>query len=147
MRAIILSASLVLLAADTSKDDPGKKDMEALQGTWTAVILERNGQKAPEEVLKSFRVVIKGDKMIINPESDHRTSTFKLDPSKKPKAMDNTPDQGPKKGMVLPAIYELEGDTLKICFDNEGVSDKRPTEFKTTPASGLALFVLKREKK
>jgi uncharacterized protein (TIGR03067 family) len=147
MRVFIWCVSLVLLGADASKDDAVKKDLEALQGTWTAVIVERNGQKAPQEVLKNFKVVIEGDKMIINPDSDNRTSTFKLDPSKKPKAMDNTPEQGPKKGVGLPTIYELEGDTLKICFDNEGVSDKRPTEFKTTPGSGLALFVLKREKK
>jgi uncharacterized protein (TIGR03067 family) len=130
-----------------NQDDAAKKDLQALQGTWTAVIVERNGQKAPEDVLKNFKVVIKGDKMIINVDGDNRTSTFKLDPSKKPRALDNTPEEGPKKGVSLPAIYELDGDALKICFDNEGVSDKRPSEFKTTLGSGLSLFVLKREKK
>ncbi len=146
MRVLILFVSLLLVAA-APKDDAAKKDLEALQGTWTAAVVERNGQKAPEEVLNNFKVVFHGDKMIINPDSDNRTSTFKLDPSKKPKWMDNTPEQGPAKGKSLPAIYELDGDTLRICFDNAGVSDKRPSEFKTTPGSGLALFVLKREKK
>ncbi len=143
----ILSVSFLLVAGDGSKDDPAKKDSEALQGTWMAVVLERNGQKAPERVVKNFKVVFKDDKMIVNPGSDNRTSTFSLDPSKKPKWMDNTPEQGPAKGKTLPAIYELDGDNLKICFDNEGVSDRRPSDFKTTPRSGLALFVLKREKK
>jgi uncharacterized protein (TIGR03067 family) len=85
MTALILSVSLVLGSADTSKEDPAKKDMEALQGTWTAVIVERNGKKAPEEVLKDFQVIFNGAQMIINPKSDNRTSTFKLDPTKKPK--------------------------------------------------------------
>ena len=135
------------MAADAPKNDAAKKDLEALQGTWTAAVVERDGQKAPEEVVKNFKVVFTCDKMIINPDNDNRSSRFKLDSSKNPKAMDNTPEQGPKKGVSLPAIYELDGDTLKVCFDNAGVSDKRPTEFKTTPGSGLALFVLKREKK
>ena len=147
MKTLLLSVVFLLVGADAPKDDPAKKDLEALQGTWTAVVVERNGQKAPEEVLKNFKVVFKGNKMVINPNSDNRTSTFKLDSTKKPKWMDTSPEQGPAKGKSLPAIYELDGDTLKVCFDNEGVSDKRPSEFKTTPGSGLALFVLKREKK
>jgi len=129
-----------------AREDPAKRDQKALQGTWTAVILERNGQKAPDDVLKDFKVVFQGDKMIINPNSDNRTSTFKLDPGKKPKWLDNTPEEGPAKGKSPPAIYELDGDTLKMCFDNEGRSDNRPSEFKTTEGSGLALFVLKRDK-
>jgi uncharacterized protein (TIGR03067 family) len=147
MTTLILPGVFLLVAADARKDDPAKKDLEALQGTWTAVVVERNGQMAPKEVLQDFTVVFEGNKMIINPNSDNRTSTFKLDPTKKPKWMDNSPEQGPAKEKSLPAIYELDGDTVKICFDNEGVSDKRPSEFKTTPGSGRALFVLKRQKK
>jgi uncharacterized protein (TIGR03067 family) len=138
---------LLTLCAGAVQDDAAKKDLEALQGTWTAVAGERNGQKASEDDLKNFKVVFKGDKMIINPDNDNRTASFKLDPSNKPRALDITPEQGPKKGVSLPAIYELDGEALKICYDNEGVSDKRPTEFKTAPKSGLWLLVLKREKK
>jgi uncharacterized protein (TIGR03067 family) len=146
MNAFILSVSLALIA-DAPKDDAVKKDLEALQGSWKAVVLESNGQNAPVEMLKEFKVLFKGDRMIINPGRANRTSTFKLDPSKKPKWMDATPQEGQAKGKSLPAIYELDGDTLKICFDNKHISDKRPTDFKTAPGSGLALFVLKREKK
>jgi uncharacterized protein (TIGR03067 family) len=128
-----------------AKDDR-QKELEALQGTWAAVTVERNGQRAPAEALKGFEVVIQGNRMTINPGKDDRTSTFTLDPSKRPRWLDNTPEQGPKKGQSLPAIYELQGDSLKLCFDNEGVSDKRPTAFRTTSGSGLALFVLQREK-
>jgi RNA polymerase sigma factor (sigma-70 family) len=128
-------------------EDAAKKDLAALQGTWIAVRIERSGKEAPAEMLKDFKVVIKGDKMTIWPGRDDRISTIKLNPSKSPKWMDNTPHEGPAKGKSLPAIYELKGDTLKMCFDNEGVSDERPREFKSTPGSGLCLFVLKKEKK
>jgi uncharacterized protein (TIGR03067 family) len=60
--------------------------------------------------------------------------------------MDNTPCEGPAKGKTLSAIYEMDGDMLRLCFDNDGISENRLTEFKTTPPSGLSLLVLKREK-
>jgi hypothetical protein len=42
-------------------------------------------------------------------------------------------------------IYELDGDTYKLCGDMQGKS--RPTEFAVKPGSGFVLEVLKREKK
>ncbi|HYV38585.1 MAG TPA: sigma-70 family RNA polymerase sigma factor, partial [Gemmataceae bacterium] len=133
-----------------TQDDAVKKDLQALQGTWLAVIVERNGEKAPEDALKNVKVVIKEDKIVFNLDSDNRNppfkTTFKIDPSKKPKAMDISPEEGPQEGVSVPAIYELDGDALKICLDDrKGTSDKRPTEFKTTPGSRLLLFVLKSE--
>jgi hypothetical protein len=44
--------------------------------------------------------------------------------------MDIVGTEGPNKGKTFPAIYELEGDTLRICYALEGT--KRPTEFKVT---------------
>ena len=41
-------------------------------------------------------------------------------------------------------IYELEGDTFKVCFAAPGKAD-RPTEFKSAAGSGHRLLVLKRE--
>ena len=38
----------------------------------------------------------------------------KLDPSKKPKAIDITQLSG--KGETIPGIYSIDGDTLKICM-------------------------------
>jgi RNA polymerase sigma-70 factor (ECF subfamily) len=134
-------------AGDKKGEDAAKKDLAALQGTWIAVRIERSGKEAPAAMLKDFKVVFKGNKMTIWPGRDDRTSTFKLNPAKSPKWMDHIPHEGPEKGKSLPAIYELKGDTLRMCFDNEGVSDARPKEFKSTEGSGLCVFVLKKEKK
>jgi hypothetical protein len=41
------------------------------------------------------------------------------------------------KGKVMLGIYEIDGDTLKVCFDLQG--KKRPREFKS--ASGSPTFV------
>ena len=43
--------------------------------------------------------------------------------------MDIISTEGPNKGKTFLAIYELDGDTLKVCYDLTGKS--RPTEFKT----------------
>ena len=45
-----------------------------------------------------------------------------------------TGTEGPNHGRTFPAIYELKGDTLRICYDLSGA--KRPTEFKSIPAHG-----------
>jgi RNA polymerase sigma factor (sigma-70 family) len=115
-----------------------KNEMAALEGTWKVIRLERNGVEAKEKAT----VIIKGNKFTIEPEAGNpRTSTFKIDPSKKPKWFDDVPEGS----AAWPGIYELDGDTLKICFDSEGTL-KRPSEFKTGPKSGFALFVLERDK-
>ena len=68
MNALILTVFL-LPGADGPGDQAGK-DREALQGTWTAQAVERNGRQAPAEALKKVKVVFKGDRMIINPDGD-----------------------------------------------------------------------------
>jgi RNA polymerase sigma factor (sigma-70 family) len=128
----------------TPARDPAQRDLEALQGVWGAIVIEREGKRAPAEVLEGFRVVFKGNRMTINPQSDNRTSTFTLDPAKQPAWFDAMPEEGPGKGQRLPAIYELDGDRLKLCFDNVAAGDRRPTEFRSSAENRLTLFVLTR---
>jgi uncharacterized protein (TIGR03067 family) len=82
--------------------------------------------------------VKKGDEVI-------QVGTQKLDPSKSPKAIDVTMTGGLNKGAVMLGIYEISGDTLKVCFDPEG--KKRPAEFKSAPGSQTFVAVHKRVKK
>ena len=65
-----------------------------------------------------------------------------LNPSAKPKALDITGTEGPNKGKTILAIYERNGDTLRICYDLSGKS--RPAEFKTTAGTQLFLVEYKR---
>jgi hypothetical protein len=53
--------------------------------------------------------------------------------------------EGLNKGAVMLGIYEISGDTLKVCFDPEG--KKRPTEFKSASGSQTFVNVHKRVKK
>jgi uncharacterized protein (TIGR03067 family) len=143
MRAKILLIAAVLLAlAPTRVDDQAKKDREMLQGEWTLVSGERNGEPIPEDLVKSLKRTIKGDTFTVTRDDQPLAKgTFTLDPSKKPKAydfklegMDNT----------MHGIYELESDTFKLCYATEG---DRPKEFAAPASSGHTFAIWKRAKK
>ena len=48
-------------------------------------------------------------------KSTANTYTYKLDASKKPAQIDLTITDGGLKGQTFPAIFQLDGDTLKVC--------------------------------
>jgi uncharacterized protein (TIGR03067 family) len=68
-----------------------------------------------------------------------------LDPTKTPKEIDIEVASGKYKGVVYLGIYELKGDTLRICF---AMPDRpvRPTDFSAGKGSVRALSEFKREK-
>jgi len=71
--------------------------------------------------------------------------TVKLDPTKKPKAIDITFTAGERKGQMVLGIYEIEGDTFRVCVARPG--DERPAEFSAKAGSGRTLVAYQREKK
>jgi uncharacterized protein (TIGR03067 family) len=142
----VLVAGLLLGATPAPKDDDAKKDREALQGTWKVVSVEDSGQaEPPDGVLLVFEkdtfAVKKGDHLLFK-------GTFKLDPSKKPKAIDMTVTQSEERetaGKELHGIYELTKDGLKWCSSEPGGTE-RPKEFSTKEGSKSLLVTLKKEK-
>ncbi len=67
-----------------------------------------------------------------------------MDAAQSPKALDLKFIKGPEKGNVNLGIYELDGDTWRICLNMQG--KRRPKKFATAAGSGLALETLKRGK-
>lgn len=126
-------------------------DLEDLQGTWKAVSLERRGMPAPEEIVKDTEFVFTKDKLELRSKKNNATGksfTFKVDETTKPKSMDVTPDQGQGKGKILPiAIYQLKGDKLVLCFQNDDESTERPEKFESIMDDDLVLVKLERVKK
>ena len=125
------------VAKEPPNEDAVKRDLAKLQGTWSS---DLNGETHVMKITKetfSFTFEQGGEKKNV-------TGTFKIDPSKKPKAMDAVPSEGPAKDQTIEEIYELDGDNLKICLALPG--NKRPTEFKSGEGSGRWLFSYKRAK-
>ena len=102
---------------------------DTLDGVWRPVAAEIGGREIPEEVRETIKLEIEGDEytVTVGPATDK--GTCKLDPSADPKALDVTGTEGPNAGKTILAIYERDGDTLKVCYDLGG--EGRPSEFKT----------------
>jgi uncharacterized protein (TIGR03067 family) len=132
----------LLLGAD--KKDATRKDQEQLQGTWRYVSFEANGEKMPADQLKRMTVTYEGDKWTVKDGDTVVVSgTQILDPSKNPAQMDSVIAEGEGKGTTMLGIYELKGDTMKVCFDPSG--KERPNDFK--PKDGQFGGVIERVKK
>jgi uncharacterized protein (TIGR03067 family) len=134
----------VFAAAEDSKEDAVKKELQQLEGTWVRMSIEVNGEKKSDAEAKSQRLTITGEKYTLKIGDQTRQGTLKVDPTKKPKTIDIIASEGPNKGKTLQGIYELDGDTLKYCVAPPG--SERPTEFVSKPGSGYGLYVNKREK-
>src|SRR5688500_1431481 len=122
LRLYFASASVgLLLVTAVARADDAKKDLEKLQGTWEIIEVVNSDRAIPADKVKGGQVVFKGDEMTLKEGSDDkdlRKFRVKLDPSQKPKAMDTTALNREYKGSVSSAIYQLEGDTLKLCSPN-----------------------------
>jgi uncharacterized protein (TIGR03067 family) len=124
--------------------ETGESVLKKIQGTWKFVSQEMEGKsKAPEE-LKGLTITFTGDKWAVRQDDKVvQAGTHKFDPSKKPGQVDAPVTEGEGKGNTMLGIYELKGDTIKVCFDPQG--KERPTSFKAK--EGQFGAVVQREKK
>ena len=136
-----------LIVISTLAFSPAAKanDLKDMEGTWKVESAEAGGQKVESEDLKAIVVKITGDRYEVKTKDKLDAGTLKLDETQKPKAMDATDTEGLDAGKVVKAIYELSGDTLRVCYAMEGT--ERPTEMATKEGSPLLMLTYKREKK
>lgn len=117
--------------------DPGKKELEKLQGSWKLVM--------PAE--GEGKLTFKEDKYTFNFGGMMEEGTMKFDPTKKPKTVDVKITAGMDTGKKQFGLYELEGDMLRLCFAPAGMDEKaRPKEL-AEKAPDQFLFVFQRDKK
>jgi uncharacterized protein (TIGR03067 family) len=143
IRSGLTVAILVVGAVSAQGQDDGKKELEKLKGTWTVTEMIRDGKENANA--KDDTATFDGTKLTIKTKTGGHLATVKLDAGKKPMVMDMTPDDGAMKGKVHLGIFEISGDTLKMCFS---LPDKpRPASFESKEGSGTMSITLKREKK
>src|SRR5258705_388389 len=68
--------------------------------------------------------------------------TYRVDARAFPAAIDVSGIDGPNKGRQIPAIYELTGDDLTVCYDLS--CEARPKSFHSPPGSKLFLVKYRR---
>ncbi len=125
-------------------DEREKKARAEMTGTWVPTAAELDGEKLPADAYKSIKLVLENEKYTVTVGEQVDEGTVKLDLESDPTGMEIKGTKGPNEGKTIPAIYELQDDTLKVCYNLEG--KKRPTEFKTKAGSKHYLITYKREK-
>jgi uncharacterized protein (TIGR03067 family) len=124
-----------------SAQDPSAADAEKLQGTWSVVSAVREGDPAPAEAIKDWKVIFKKDEMTIDFGVERGTGTFTLEASRTPKVLvQRQTEQGTTK--EIRSLYKLEGETLSLCL-RPGESTA-PSTFDAKPGSGIVIIVLRR---
>jgi uncharacterized protein (TIGR03067 family) len=140
-----LAFASTTMAADKSVDEKTAQDQQALQGEWIPIKAELAGKPFPDAVLKTISLKLTKNDYDVLVAGHPDKGTWSIDATAKPKGMKVVGVKGPNAGKTFPAIYELNGDTLRICYDLSGA--KRPAEFKTKPDTKLYLVTYKRKKK
>jgi uncharacterized protein (TIGR03067 family) len=119
-----------------------------LDGVWKPAQAVLGGQPMPPTVLASITLSLRGEnyEVVVMTEKGRSPDTGRVqfDETAKPKGMTITGVEGPNAGKSFPAIYELEGDTLRICYDLSGA--KRPEDFKSPAGTKLYLVTYRRAK-
>ncbi len=140
---VFLAVGGLLAAAAETRDEA----LKSLEGTWVTTGVEIGGNKVPAETIKQMpgRVTIAAGKYTLKAGERSDTGTIAVvDAGKKPKQMDIKPADGPLAGKTLAAIYEVDGETLKVCYAPP--DQARPTSFNTKDKPGYMAIEYKREK-
>jgi len=140
----ILYICLTVAASLTAFAAAPPDDAKAVQGTWTPAKADLGGQPMTEAILNSISLKLANGKYEVSVGGNPDKGTYTLDSTSKPKSMTITGTEGPNRDKTFPAIYELKGDTLRICYDLSGA--KRPTEFKSVTGTKLYLVTYHRKK-
>ena len=145
MRLLALLAA-GLFAGSLLADDKKPKDEDAIIGKWKVVKMEHGKKQEPtdEEVAKLEMVFTFGkfgqaiQSSVTKEGKTDQKAEFEIDPSGKPKTIVLTQGNARMFG-----IYELSGDTLKMCVASG--KPALPTELKAVEGEAM-MMTLKRQK-
>ena len=139
MTPLFLGLALAVAAPAPKKADeppPAKLD-----GEWLVESME--GPKEPKAGNVTMRFTDGKFSIMEAGRAAPENGTYTTDTTKKPAIIDIRLGNG-GKDMVVEALLELKGDTLRLCFRHGGGA--RPTEFKGDAEAGVMLITLKRVK-
>ena len=145
MGMLMALVALGVLAAEAPVEDAARQDLEKLQGDWQCTAMTVDGMQLPDDDVQALFRTIKGNQYTVTRyEKGIGKGTLKLDTSKSPHTIDSTPAGAAGKGGPILGIYEISGQTLKLCLARPG--QERPKDFTSKPGSGYILSVWTRER-
>ena len=156
---ILLGLALLNTSTACKKDNPSSsgaapkesnettlQERQKLQGAWLVVSIVAGGKPVPDDKVKGLdlKYVFSADKMTVKGKNKpDKPGTYQVNPSTNPKQM----DLHLSDGTIVKAIYELQGDALKLCLnvDTKTGADY-PSEMASKVSPATDLLSLTREK-
>jgi len=150
-----LLAGASVVAAQADSDAAVTRELKAMAGTWKEISRLRDGQNLPTDQLGTMTQDENGKAEQRAGDRFGLVYSIKIDPTKTPKTIDYVVSGGAVRGDrpasvtgaaggTRQGIYELNGDSLRICLARPGKD--RPTEFLSPPGKDLVLSVYQRQK-
>jgi uncharacterized protein (TIGR03067 family) len=140
---VFVLVGATLMAGSEARQTAVEKDLKRLEGTWEAVGAVVDGVKQGPRKGKGHRLVIRADSYTLEASGKpFAKGTLKVDPSKKPPALDLIPSEGDTEGKTIPCIYEIKGDELRVCVGR--IEQARPSEFDAKEGSKHMLNIYRR---
>jgi uncharacterized protein (TIGR03067 family) len=128
---------------EAAREKAIREELMQFGGVWKMSELVIGGGKQSQEAAASFQLVIRGDRWQTKTPEGITNGFFKVDPTQRPRTIDVVFSDGPEKGESLRGIYELTGDTYKVCLNM--ADEPRPKELVSKPGSQQVLELFKRE--
>jgi uncharacterized protein (TIGR03067 family) len=145
LAALLICTSTAYVEERSGKrEKDARKDLLQLQGTWQ---LESFANSQPGKIDIKKRTLFIGGDLVLLRDGDKiiQGGLLRVNPTKSPSTIDVVVRQGEHKDNTMLGVYELKGDTLKVCFDPEGES--RPKKFETKKDTAVILATYKRVKR
>jgi uncharacterized protein (TIGR03067 family) len=144
MAALIVLGLALAAGVDEGKQEAVKKDREQMQGHWTLVSQVVDGEEKTEAPGTKITIDADGNATAEKEGMPTRKAKLTIDPSKTPKTIDVEFQEGEQKGQTVQGIYEINGDTFRVCRSAPGKD--RPTEFTSKQGTGCGVTTYKRDK-
>ena len=141
---ILVALFVVGIAPSFARADDSADEWKALVGTWKVESATLNGAESTE-TFKTLVLTMEEGKYKVAFGGTSDIGTVKLDLAKKPKEMTVTGTEGTNKDRTHHAIYELDKDTLKICYSLSGGA--APAAFESKAGTMTLLVTYKRSTK
>jgi uncharacterized protein (TIGR03067 family) len=125
-------------------DISAKDERSRLEGVWAFTIVKVNGAQQPMAGQEADRLIFQKDgRFTVVQRRGITHGTYQVEPGHSPKQYDVTIETGRMKGISVPAIYEIAGDTLTICMPLSG--KERPKVLESKTGDGRLFEVFKRQ--
>ncbi len=134
-------AAILLLMAGAAVN---AEQAASLNGVWQAENAEIDGRKLPAAMVASMRLTLRNGAYQSQSKTLAEEGTYVTNTTMSPHWLDIRSAKGATKGTQTVAIFELAGDTLKICYKIQG--GERPESFSTNPGNYQLLVTYKRVK-